>query len=189
MFGSWMLEYVPSQLDVVLTKVRCDIDVIANYSRVNQLKLNLAETKISILDSATHTSTIDLSVLPIISLCDTVLPHVSHARSPGVMLQSNLSWNMHVSSISSQVHATLNRLKYYENLSPPELRIELLSTLIFPLFDNCYVVSNDLTSEQNIELQRLMNYTIRYIFNLRRDQHITPFRQRLKWLTVSHRES
>lgn len=39
----------------------------------------------------------------------------------------------------------------------------------------------------NAKLQRLVNNGIRFIFNLRKDDHITPYRVRLGWLTVADR--
>ncbi|CAG5102742.1 Protein of unknown function [Cotesia congregata] len=33
------------------------------------------------------------------------------------------------------------------------------------------------------KLQRLINNTIRFIFNLRSDEHVTPYRHSLNWLT------
>ena len=33
------------------------------------------------------------------------------------------------------------------------------------------------------KLQRLANSGIRYIFGIRRDEHITPYRRKLKWLS------
>lgn len=36
-----------------------------------------------------------------------------------------------------------------------------------------------MTSELNIKLQRLMNTAIRFTFNSRRNEHITPYRKKL----------
>ena len=59
-----------------------------------------------------------------------------------------------------------------------ELRFKWVSTLIFPLFDYCcllYLTST--ASELNTKLQGLTNCAIRFIFGLRRDEHIiTPYR-------------
>lgn len=46
---------------------------------------------------------------------------------------------------------------------------------------------NDLGEVLNTKLQRLINKGIRFIFNLRYDEHITPYREQLGWLTVKNR--
>lgn len=112
----------PSDLEKALTKVRHDINVIVNYFRLNELKSNLAKTKILILDSASYTNANDFSVLTIISFCETVIPYVSHVRTLEVILQLYLSWNMYVWSLSSRVYGTLHRLKHHKNSLPIELR-------------------------------------------------------------------
>ena len=62
-----------------------------------------------------------------------------------------------------------------------------ISSIIFPLFDSCCLVYNNLTAEQNIKLQRLINCGIIFIFDFRRDWNITPNRRRLVWVTVESR--
>lgn len=63
----------------------------------------------------------------------------------------------------------------------------LVRALIFPHIDYCCLVYHDATDYLNLKLQRLVNSGIRFIFNLRRDVHITPYRLQLKWLSVLNR--
>ena len=102
-------------------------------------------------------------------------------------MSSNLSWRSHVLSISRKVHFSLHRLKYHKNILSRELRTTLVTSLIFPILDYCCLVYNDLTEELNTELQQLINCGIRFIFDLRRDIHISPFRRSLRWLIVRSR--
>ena len=63
-----------------------------------------------------------------------------------------------------------------------------MTSLIFPILDYCCLVYNDLSDKLNTKLQQLINCGIRFIFDLRRDVHISPYRRSLGWLTVrSHR--
>ena len=41
----------------------------------------------------------------------------------------------------------------------------------------------DISFELRAKLQRLANVGIRYIFGIRCDEHITPYRKKLKWLS------
>ncbi|KAK0157345.1 hypothetical protein PV328_011098 [Microctonus aethiopoides] len=181
------LDCLPSELDQALIHLKYDINVIANYSEENGLKLNLTKSKVIILGSPAYINAIDQNKLIDLTVNTSTIPYVNQARNLGVILQSNLSWRKNVLNISSRVHATLHKLKYNKNSFSTELRTKLVYTLIFPLIDYCCVVYNDLTAELNAKLQRLVNCTIRYIFNLRRDEHITPYRLKLKWLSVQNR--
>lgn len=183
------LDCFPSELDAVLVKLQKDIHAVARYAIDNKLKLNLTKTKIMILGSPTYVNAIDVNTLPVISVGHTVVPFVSHVRNLGVIMQSNLSWSMHVSNLSSRIHGILHRLEYYKNSLSCELRQKLVSALIFPVLDYCFIIYNDVTSELNQKLQRLMNCAIRFIFNSERDVHITPYRHKLKWLDVKNRRA
>ena len=160
------------------------LSLFLSLSADNGLKLNLAKSKAIILGSRAFVSRIDLAVLPRISIGGIVLPFVGEARNLGVVMSSNLSWRSHVLSISKRVHFSLRRLKYHRNILSRELRTTLVTSLIFPILDYCCSVYNDLTDELNTKLQQLINCGIRFIFDLRRDVHISPFRRSLGWLTV-----
>ena len=60
-------------------------------------------------------------------------------------------------------------------------------SLIFPHTDYCCLVSNDLINEMNTKLQQLIDCGIRFIFDLRRDVHISPYMRSLGWLSVKSR--
>ena len=102
---------------------------------------------------------------------------------PVTSVSSNLSWRSHVLSISRRVHFSLHRLKYHRNVLSRELRSTLMSSLTVPILDYFCLVYNDLSDELNTKLQQLINCSIRFIFDLRRDVHISPYRS-LGWLTV-----
>ena len=125
------------------------------------------------MGSRAFVSRIDLSILHRISTGGIVLPFVSEARNLGVVMSSNLYWLSHVLSISRKVHFSLHRLKYHRNILSRELGTTLVTSLIFPILDYCCLVYNDLTEEQNTKLQQLTNCGIRFIFDLRRDVHIS----------------
>lgn len=57
----------------------------------------------------------------------------------------------------------------------------------FSYIDYCCLVNHDLTDKLNLKLQRLVNCAIRFIFDLRRDEQMTPYRHQLNWLSVKNR--
>lgn len=85
------------------------------------------------------------------------------------------------------MYATLHSLKYRSEILSTQIKILLVRALIFPHIDYCCLVYHDATDYLNLKLQRLVNCGVRFIFNLRRDVHITPHRLQLKWLSVLNR--
>ncbi|CAG5075546.1 Protein of unknown function, partial [Cotesia congregata] len=51
----------------------------------------------------------------------------------------------------------------------------------------CSIVLTDATYDNNRKLQTAMNSAIRFIYNLKRDEHISPHRRNLGWLSIKSR--
>lgn len=179
----------PSELDQAIEQISIDVNAIAKYAIDNGLRLNIAKSKILILGSNAFVRQIDYTNLPPISVDGTQLPYVNEARNLGVTLMKDLSWKSHVSYISQKVHLTLHKLKYHRNALSRDVRAALISSLIFPILDYCCLVYNGLTNELDLKLQRLINCCVRFVYDLRRDVHISPYRHELGWLSVRSRRA
>lgn len=131
----------------------------------------------------------DLKLLDIPSIIveNTVVPFRDSARNLGVILSDDLTWNDHVSKITSNINSILCSLYKNQSSIPIQVRITLIKHLVFPHFDYACTVYNSLSEYLNQKLQKLQNRCVRFIFNLRKDSSITPFRKRLSWLTVRFR--
>jgi len=88
-----------------------------------------------------------------------------------------------ISRTTSRVYASLHRLKLCRHLLPFCLRQRVISS--FYLFNYCCTTLTDITSEQNLWLHRSLNACIRFIFQVRRDKHITPYYRKLNWLKIA----
>ena len=113
----------------------------------------------------------------------------SSVKSLGVVLDPELTWKDHVTSICKKVNSLLYRLNFFRKSTTLELRKHLIKALLFPLVDYCSLVLTNLSAEQELRLERGINSGIRYIYGLRRFEHITPYRRILGWLTISARRN
>ena len=90
-----------------------------------------------------------------------------------------------------QVTKNVNRVLYFLKTIRPctslSLRRRLVESLIVPHLDYCNVVYSDVCYELCTQLQRLANSGIRYIYGVRRHEHITPFLRKLGWMATSTR--
>ena len=77
-------------------------------------------------------------------------------------------------------------LSTYRNGLSRALRIRLVSSLIFPIFDYCAAIFSDLTG-QRFWLRRLINACVRFIFDLCRDDHVSHLYDLLNWLSDDRR--
>lgn len=177
----------PNDLQHSLACINQDVNSIYEYSLANELSLSLPKSKVLILGSNARIRELDLRNLPAILVGGVPLPYVSEHRNLGLVIPSSLSWKRHVACISRDVHGLLHKLKYHRNSLPTDVRAKLISTLIFPRLDYCSIVFCNLPSTLDCKLQRLVNSCIRFVFDLRRDSHVTAFRHQLGWLSVKNR--
>ena len=96
----------------------------------------------------------------------------------GVVLDSKLTWKPQVDSMTKKGNKSLYSLQFIRDYTSKTLRRRLVESLVQTHLDYCTVVYLDSTEEERIRLQRLNNSCVRYIFGVRRDQHI-PYRRRL----------
>ncbi|CAD6207867.1 GSCOCG00010256001-RA-CDS, partial [Cotesia congregata] len=74
-----------------------------------------------------------------------------------------------------------------KNIYTKNIRRLLVSATILPLIDYCSIVLTSCTADENCKLQRSLNTAIRFIYNLKKDEHISPYRRELGWLSVKSR--
>jgi len=79
------------------------------------------------------------------------------------------------------------RLKFYENNFSTSLRTRFVPLFIFSFFDYYSVVFIDLTDQQKLKLNRLMNACVRFIFSLRKTEHVSYLYRILSWLDADDR--
>ncbi|CAG5100593.1 Protein of unknown function [Cotesia congregata] len=116
----------------------------------------------------------------------TFLQHDKQALSWGYD-KRQLIEAMMMMKTKSYANLDLRLCKYILRTYVSVLRKLLVSATILPLIDYCSVVLIDSNAENDLKLQRAVNCAIRFIFNIKRDEHITPYRFKLKWLSVKSR--
>lgn len=177
----------PNEIFAAIERINIDANAVSNWAADNGLKLNVSKTKAMILGSSPYLERLRSLDIPAVTVRDQPVPYVDVVRNLGVHLSADLSWNAHIAQVSKKVYATLHRLKYRSEILSPEIKTLLVRALIFPHLDYCCLVYHDASDYLNVKLQRLVNSGIRFIFNLRRDVHITPYRLQLHWLSVMNR--
>lgn len=92
-----------------------------------------------------------------------------------VTLAGALSWDEHVNKTIARVNSSLYRLNVYKHLLSQNLRTRLVATLLILQFDYCCTLLTDITGNNNLRLQRTMNNCLRFIYQAKGYEHITPF--------------
>ncbi|RYA73488.1 hypothetical protein DD595_24960, partial [Enterobacter cloacae complex sp. 4DZ3-17B2] len=163
-----------SELDIAIAKVTSDITRFCQWANSNDLVLNFEKTKALLVGSAFYLNTFNTDSITPIVINNSVIPWVKSVRNLGLVFDGTLSWKYHLIHMSNKVFSTLRQLRNNRAQLPTDVRQTLVSSLILPYFDYCCAVYNDINVTQKIRVERMFNAGIRFIFDLRRDEHITP---------------
>ena len=128
-------------------------------------------------------------VVPPVTFDGTVIPFSSDVKDLGLYVDTCLGWRKQVATVSKKVTGTLRSLYKFKNILPSHIKAMLVQSLIFPILDYGDVCYYDLNADLLNKLDRLLNNCIRFVFNLRKYDHVSTHRSLLKWLPIRQRRA
>ena len=88
----------------------------------------------------------------------------------------HLNWRPQVNAICRKMYHGIHSLKQLNRFIHMSTRILLTQTVLLLVMDYGDVVFSYLNEELTNKLNRLLNVCIKYIFGLRKYDHVTPYR-------------
>lgn len=167
-------------------KMNLDLDALTDWTYRHGLRINETKSKAIIIGYTKLTTRrgIDFSRGPFIQINNKNLPYSDSVRNLGLIVDKNLDWTEQINVTCKKVFASIHSLKKIGDCIPFRVKVMLVKSLIFPYFNYGDIVVNDMSVVLSERLQRAHNYSIRFIFNLRRDDHISPYFQQLGLLKL-----
>ena len=105
----------------------------------------------------------------------------------GVTFGPKLNFSEFVDKKIQICNLHLRNLRAVRNSIPYEAKVMLVTNLIFANIDYCNALIICSPKYVVLKLQKIMNKAIRFIFGLKRKEHITPYLFKLHILPVEHR--
>lgn len=178
------ISFPSSLIETAISNMNEDIAAIASWAFKHGLKLNESKTQTLLIGSNRLISNIDMDMVPRLRLNGHPLEFQNKVKNLGLIMNNNLTWTDQVTATCNKVFASIHSLKRFAIYFPLNMKVMLVKTLVFPHFNYCDTVYNDMTAELSDRLQRAQNYCIRFVFNLKRNDHVTPFYQELAILKL-----
>ena len=175
------------ELQRFLYLVEADIHSVHDWANNNLLKLNIEKTKIIIFGTGKMLKTINFQTLHQINIDNVPIPFVPSARNLGVFFSADLNWLEQVKGISKTIFISLRRFKSSGRALSFEVRLQLITAIVQPYIDYCCLLLLDNSDHCDSFLLRALNASIRFIFRLRKNAHISMFYNILGWLSIRKR--
>ena len=172
-----------------INAINCDLMAIKSWSETFGVAVNPDKCQAIIVGSHRSICKLGFVSLPPITFNGMVIPLSPSVKDLGLQIDATLSWKNQVANVSRKVTGTLRSLYRLKNLLPSNTKSMLVQALIFPIIDYGDVCYFDLNADLLNKLDRLLNNCIRFVFNLRKYDHVSEYRLLLKWLPIRQRRS
>lgn len=183
------LNFSLENLNDSISMMNNDLEAVRVRSGELGLLVNPAKTQVMLMGTRYMLDRIDLgSISPLTFNC-TLLPFCQHVKNLGLHMTCDLSWECHVSEVSKKVFATMHSLRQQQHFIPFEAKRMLVTSLLLPIIDYADICYTDISEELLNKLDRLLNLCIRYMYGLKKYDHVSHYRKELEWLNIRSRRS
>ena len=160
---------------------------IANYSNNNFLKLNTDKTKYITLGSQHNLKNLAEQALPPLKLNGDILEKKDSVKNLGVIFDENMFWTNHINATVSKAYGRLKTAYKFRKFLSLESRFNVVETYILSLFNYCDVLFQNMSGRLSNKIQRVQNSCMRYVFGLRKYDHISSAYEKNKTLNMENR--
>ena len=157
------------------------LENIAGWCCANHLLINPDKTKLVLFGTRQLVSKLPDVTL---SFLGQQLCPVSSAKDLGVTLDSSLTFNNHISSLSSSLLSSLCQISRVRHLFSKEVLYIMVNSFVFSKLFYCSAVWAG-TYKQNIrKLQLMQNFEACILTDTGKYDHVAPALKALGWLTI-----
>ncbi|KAI5747281.1 hypothetical protein M8J77_013016 [Diaphorina citri] len=178
--------FAVTDLPEAVSTVNSDIANLVTWAKKHGLLINTSKTKVLLIASPGIHRNRSLSSA-CIQVEGNALELVQSARNLGIFINNTMDWSDEVNNVRKKVFGALWSLRRLKKFLSQNTRKLLIKYYVLPLFEYCAPLLNGITQEESLRLQRAQNACVRFIFNVRKWEHITPYFNRLQWLKVENR--
>ena len=171
---------LPSQQGQLQKDIGTTLSKAQRWFIENSLKINPTKTDLVIVSSRQRKIEQNFEV----RFGDaTVLPSQS-AKILGISVDSNLTFEKHVSAITQRCYATLSGLSKLSHRLPEPVKKFIIEALVFPHILYCATVWAGCIATQRKRVQKIINHSARIVKCCRRRDRMTPVLRGLEWPKV-----
>ena len=167
----------PSSIPELQSDVEGTLDNASHWFVQNCLKINPIKTDLLVMKSRRRRLESEINV----RFEGTVIQPSANAKILGVIVDSGLTFESHVSAVIRRCYATLGGLSKSARGLPREVKKMIVEMLIFPHIRYCLSVWSGCGSVQRHRIQKVINHCAQVVMGVRRSAHVTPLLEELRW--------
>jgi hypothetical protein len=170
-----------TNLTNLINKANTEIQKISEWLKVNKLSLNIKKTHFILF----HFRQKDVPPKIIIKIDNCELERVSSTKFLGIILNENLSWKTHISTLASKINKNIGILRALQAKLPISALFMLYNTLIYPYLQYCNIAWASQNDKYIDSLLVIKKKAIRVVCKAKWLAHTTPLFNRLGTLKIT----
>lgn len=160
-----------NKIEFATNLINEDLNNISLWSEKNYIKLNPTKSQAIFI----YKKSVNTNLFPPIFLGCDIIEYFEKVRDLGIILNNRLTWDDHISNMSQKIYGSLRSLWDVTRFANSSLRKKLFLAFVFPLFLYGDVVFFGMSKACERKIQLLLNACVRYIFKLRKYDHISEY--------------
>lgn len=173
-----------SEIHTANTLVNNDLRSIFEYSKEHNLSINPSKTKAVLFCSKTKRTFVENSLE--LELDGIKIPLSTEVKNLGLVIDQSLRFKTHIKMLIQRCHVKMRLLYLNRYILNFKMRKKLCESSILSTLNYCnnvYYPCLDKISQN--QLQYIQNKCCRYIFNLKKYDHVSLFIAQLQWLKIN----
>ena len=158
-----------------------DLEQLARWIEQSKMRLNADKSSVMWFRPQTLVG----APPPDVKINDICLTHVKVQKYLGIVFDDQLQWLNHVSAICKKISFYLFWINSFRNNLPSSVIKMLIDSLVLSHINYALPAWGPMLVKGSLQrLQRLLNWGVRITAGLRKYDHISSHRARLRWLPV-----
>ena len=183
----WYLNFKHSEAATAFATANTVMDNIVSFSKNNFLKLNTDKTKYIIIGSQhSHKKLAEIQLPPLVVNGD-IIERKTDVKNLGIIFDEHMFWTNYIDSIVSKAYGRLKQAYKFRNFLSIESRFNIIETYVLSLFNYGNILYQNISARLANKIQRVQNSCMRFVFGLRKYDHISHCFETKKTLNMENR--
>ena len=174
-------------LNSLKTQISNCLKEIKSWMSRNFLQVNESKTELLLIGNIIHESSLHENFCIDFDGTDVYCSEEGFVKSLGINLDVGLTLENHITDVCKQCFSQLKNLGRTGRYLNSEIKLMLIKTLILSKVDYCNAIYANISTRLIKKLQSIINACIRFVYCLKRREHITPFLKKAHVLPIKFR--
>ena len=177
----------PEDANLTVGNINSDLENISMFSKRNCLKLNTDKSKFIVIGSRPNLKKLKDIELDPIRIDGKNIDRVFEARNLGMTMDEELTWIRHVNLLAAKAYGKLKHSYRFKNFLSTSSKLNLMESYILSQLNYGDVILQNLSDQLKYKLQKVQNSCIRFVYGLRKYDHISSFIKEKNILNMQNR--